>query len=264
MRQSNAWKFIAVLLFTLCGPSLAAADTVLITGSNRGIGLEFARQYAAADWRVIATHRSADIPDTLQELRTLYPETVVIERLDVTDHAMIDALAARYEGQPIDVLINNAGIVGALDHVEDQMFGSLNHDLFPVFMATNVAGPLKISEAFYPNVRNSRQKRIVFISSLAGSFQGSATNRPGRMYYKASKAAQNMAMTGIAAATDQDGVIVVAFHPGGVRVEKLAKYDLPGFIEPAESIAAMRNVIEKLQPADSGTFLNYGGEVLPW
>jgi NAD(P)-dependent dehydrogenase (short-subunit alcohol dehydrogenase family) len=242
----------------------ALADTVLITGANSGIGLEFARQYAALGWRVIASHRHPEVPESLAKLAAAHPENVRVERMDVTDHGMIAEVAAKYRREPIDVLINNAAIVGALDHVEDQMFGKLDYALFDVFMRTNVAGPLKVSEAFLENVRSSRQKKIVAITSLAGSFQAAAVNRPGRIYYKASKAALNMAMTSVAAATRDAGIIVVSIHPGGVKVEKLARFDLPDFIEPKVSIASMIRVIDGLKPEQSGAFLNYTGERLPW
>ena len=257
-------SMFALGLLCVAMTTAQAADTVLITGANRGIGLEFAKQYAARGWRVIATHRSEAQPETLIALRERYPDSVVVERLDVTDHAMIDQLAARYRGQPIDVLINNAGIVGALDHVQDQIFGSLDYDLFALFMRTNVAGPLKVSEAFLENVKASRLKRIVAISSLAGSFEGASLNRPGRIHYKTSKAALNMAMTSIAIATAADGIIAIAMNPGGVKVEKLAGMDLPGFIEPEVSIRGMIGVIDKLTQADSGSFLSYTGERAPW
>ncbi len=186
-------------------------------------------------------------------LAAAHPETVTIERMDVMDHAMIDGVAKKYRGQPIDVLINNAGIVGALDYA-----------LFDVFMRTNVAGPLKVSEAFLDNVKLSRQKKIIAITSLAGSFQAAATNRPGRIYYKTSKAALNMAMTTVVRATRASGVIVGIIHPAGVKVEKLEKFDLPDFIEPQVSISSMIRVIDGLKPEQSGAFPNYTGEPLPW
>jgi NAD(P)-dependent dehydrogenase (short-subunit alcohol dehydrogenase family) len=261
----RACSLTLVLVVMLGGVAPASmAETVLITGSNSGIGLEFARQYAARGWRVIATHRQAAMPDSLAKLAASYRETVKVERMDVMDHAMIDGVAKKYRGQPIDVLINNAGIVGALDHVEDQMFGKLDYALFDVFMRTNVAGPLKVSEAFLDNVKQSRQKKIIAITSLAGSFQAAATNRPGRIFYKTSKAALNMAMTTVATATRESGIIVVSIHPGGVKVEKLEKFDLPDFIEPEVSISNMIRVIDALKPEQSGTLLNYTGEPLPW
>ncbi len=252
--------FIALTLASIA----CSAETVLITGANRGIGLEFVRQYAARGWQVIATHRRDTTPESLQALQARYPDLLQVERMDVSDHEMIDALAARFSGKPIDVLINNAGIVGALDYVDEQQFGQLDYQLLALFFRINVAGPLKVSEAFLDNLRLGEGKRIVAISSLAGSFQASAVNRPGRIHYKTSKAALNMAVTGIAAATRDDGIITVSIHPGGVKVEKLADYDLPGFIEPAESIAGMIAVIEALEPEDSGAFLDYRGEVMPW
>ena len=103
---------------------LAQAETVLITGANRGIGLEFSKQYAAKGWTVIATHRRTETPASLNELLSGYPDTVKVERMDVTDLAMIDAVAQKYRGQPIDILINNAAIVGAISYFDQQIFRS--------------------------------------------------------------------------------------------------------------------------------------------
>lgn len=193
------------------------AQTVLITGAGSGIGLEFAKEYAARGWTVVATYHREKIPETLAALSTQFPALLTTERMDVTDLAMIDAVARRYRGKPIDVLINNAGVVGDLQRPSEQEFGHLRHDLFDLFMRTNVQAPLKVSEAFLDNVKLSRCKVIVTISSAAGSFTSSATNRPGRVYYKVSKAAANMAMQSVATATQADGITVVAIHPGGVR-----------------------------------------------
>ena len=259
--NSGRWLCWLILLLPAMG---LQAETVLITGANRGIGLEFARQYAERGARVIATHRREVTPAALAELLERYPDTFMVERMDVADHAMIDAVAARYRDEPIDVLINNAGIVGALDYVDEQQFGQLDFDLLALFFRINVAGPLKVSEAFLPSVGLGQGKRIIAISSLAGSFEAAAVNRPGRIHYKTSKAALNMAVTGIAAATRERGIIAVSLHPGGVKVEKLAGLDLPGFIEPKVSIAGMIAVIDALGPEDSGSFLDYQGKRMPW
>jgi NAD(P)-dependent dehydrogenase (short-subunit alcohol dehydrogenase family) len=257
-------RTVSVTITLLSIMQLAQAETVLITGANRGIGLEFSKQYAAKGWTVIATHRRTETPASLNELLSGYPDTVKVERMDVTDLAMIDAVAQKYRGQPIDILINNAAIVGAISYNQQQIFGQLDHDLFDVFMRTNVRGPLKISEAFLKNIKSGTLKRIIMVSSLAGSISSGQGKRPGRIYYKTSKAALNMAMTTIATATRDDGIIVVALHPGGVKVEKLKEYDLPDFIEPEDSISSMVRVIAELTPAQSGAFLNYTGETLPW
>src|SRR5262245_5057975 len=144
----------------------SANGTVLITGGNRGLGLEFARQYAASGWTVIATARDPEAAADLREL-ALDTRRVTIERLDVLDRDAIVALAKRYEGKPIDLLINNAGIGGdpAL-----QSLGSFDYELFEEAMAVNVYGPLAVSEAFLANVAASRQKKIVAIPSGWGVF----------------------------------------------------------------------------------------------
>ena len=262
--MKNFNRIVSLTIVLLSGIQLVQAETVLITGANRGIGLEFSKQYAAKGWTVIATHRRTETPDSLNELLSTYPDTVIIERMDVADLAMIDAVAQKHRGQPIDILINNAAIVGALSYMQQQIFGQLDHDLFDPFMHTNVRGPLKISEAFLKNVKSSTLKRIVMVSSLAGSISSGPGKRPGRIYYKTSKAALNMATTTIATATKDDGIIVVVLHPGGVKVEKLKEFDLPDFIEPEESISGMMRVIAELTPAQSGAFLDYKGKILPW
>ncbi|MEZ5514890.1 MAG: SDR family oxidoreductase [Steroidobacteraceae bacterium] len=260
-------KVLAVALGWLASMTMASqaqAATVLITGANRGIGLEFAKQYAALGWRVIATYRSAAPPDSLTQLAADYPGLVQPARMDVLDLAMIDAVAGRYQDTTIDVLINNAAVVGNLRDAKPQSFGTLDYELFDTFMRTNVRGPLKVSEAFRSNVTASERKTIVMVTSLAGSFTAASQNLPGRVFYKTSKAALNMAMSSIATATKGDGLTVVAIHPGGVKVEKLQDFDVPGFMEPQESVSSMIRVISELTPAQTGAFLNFDGEPLTW
>src|SRR5689334_17142960 len=148
------------------------AETVLITGANQGIGLEFAKQYAARGWTVIATHRRATPPDELAKLAAKHPQ-VRVERMDVADPAQIEALGAKLRGVPIDILLNNAGLVrtAPLDQPganTDQMFGTLDYELLDEFIHTNVAGPLQIAETFVENVKASGQKKIIAISSAGG------------------------------------------------------------------------------------------------
>lgn len=253
----------AALLFCMVS-GFVQAETVLITGANTGIGLEFAKQYAAKGYKVIATHRRTKSPDTLVALKTEYPDTVVIERIDVRDLEMIDAVAEKYRGQPIDILISNAAIVADLTNPAPQVFGTLDYPLFTVFMETNVRGPLKMAEAFRDHVKRSKLKRIIMISSLSGSLGTGPTRLGGRVYYKTSKAALNMAMVTISRATKEDGVIAVSLHPGGVKVEKLANFNVPGFMPPEESVSGMVNVIASLTAEQSGSFLDWQGRVQPW
>ena len=252
--------------------TLAQADTVLITGANSGIGLEFAKEYAARGWTVIATHRRAETPPTLQALVDKYPN-VRAERMDVTKRDEIHALVVKLHGAPIDVLINNAGVVimGGQDgawrgpgaDVQGQNFGTLNYEEFDVFMKTNVAGPSMVTEEFFQNVKASKQKKVIAISSSNGMITG----KPlccGLFWYRLSKAALNKLMISIAATVQKDGVTVVMFNPGAVRVEKQANVEFPGMLPTPVVVAGMIKVIDELTIADTARFLQYDGTTQPW
>jgi NAD(P)-dependent dehydrogenase (short-subunit alcohol dehydrogenase family) len=237
-------------------------NTVLITGANRGIGFEFAKQYAEKGWRVLAAARNPDGAGDLHALSEKYP-AVSIEQLDVSDPDSIDRLAGKLSGQAIDLIVNNAGIFGEFG---DQMFGDLKIDLFDTFMRTNALGPLKMCEAFLPHVASSQQKKMVSITSQAGSFALDSGGLPGMYYYKSSKAAQNMIMRNIAKDVEKDGVAVGILSPGMVNTagELPPERRFPGIIEPPESIAGMIKVIDGLSLENSGSFIRYTGELQPW
>jgi NAD(P)-dependent dehydrogenase (short-subunit alcohol dehydrogenase family) len=246
------------------------AQTVLITGSNRGIGLEFARQYAEQGWRVIATCRRPDEVVELAEIVTAYPN-VTIKRLDVTDHAGINALAAEYEGVPIDLLINNAGILGGA--LKSQRFGQVDYAAFRQAMAVNAVGPLKMAEAFAPHIAASAQKKIINITSVMGSLDNAGKsdfNRRivgGLFIYPPSKTALNLMMRTLALELEDQGVIVTLIHPGGVNTEIVP---VPGFLRaifltsPKKAVRRMIALIDTLGPEQSGLMLHTDGEVIPW
>lgn len=275
MRTAAAARvFLSVLLAVVAmgSAALARADTVLITGANSGIGLEFAKEYAAKGWTVIATHRRDTTPQSLQDLIARYPN-VRAEKMDVTDREQIHALAVKLNGAPIDVLINNAGVVilGGKDgawrgpgaDTKGQNFGTLNYEEFDVFMRTNVAGPGMVTEELFQNVKASRQKKIIAISSSNGMITG----KPlccGLFWYRVSKAALNKLMITIAATVRKDGVTVVMFNPGPVRVEKQANVEFPGMLPTPVVVADMIKVIDKLTIADTGRFLQHDGTAQPW
>lgn len=260
---------LAVIIYAvfLVQSAPGRAETVMITGANSGIGLEFARQYSEKGWNVIATHRRDTIPELLAELAGRY-NTVRIERMDVTNHGEIDALAKKLAGTPIDVLINNAGVVllgqlGDPNAAAAQQFGTLDYDQFDIYMHTNVSGPIKIAEAFLGSVRAGQQKKIINISSAAGSLT-IPVRYSGMYWYKASKSALNMLMKTLAHQLSEDGITVVMFHPGTVRIEKLENVEFPGMIEPEVSISGMIDVIDNLKLEDSGKFLTHTGEPQPF
>jgi NAD(P)-dependent dehydrogenase (short-subunit alcohol dehydrogenase family) len=251
---------IAVQTFMVRAP-MDRMGTVLITGSNSGIGLRFARQYAAKGWTVIATHRRDTIPETLKTLAVQY-ENVRIEKMNVRRHDEIDALAAKLRDTPIDLLINNAGISYTGDGPVAQTFGTLNYDLFDLFMSTNALGPVKIVESFLPHVAASDHKKIVNISSSAGRVTRSQPNSNG-MWYRVSKTALNGLMVSIVPSAKEFGIMIVMFEPGSVRFD-VQKEIRPGQIEAAESVAAMIETIERLTLEDTGKFLTRDGNTQPW
>ena len=222
--------------------------TVLITGAGRGLGLEFAKQYAADGWQVIACVRNPDKADALKKVKG----DVAIERLDVVDEADIKALAARLEGLGIDLLINNAGIYGPRNGQND------TKSWLEVFQVNTIA-PYRVAEALAPLVAKSKQKTIVNITSQMGSV--GSTSSADSPIYRSSKAALNMVMKGLSHALKGQGVTVVLFHPGWVKTDMGGK-GAP--LEAPDSIGGMRKVIGKLTAADSGKFFNYDGKSLPW
>ncbi len=267
---------INYLLFSLLAFwfSSIEAETVLITGSNRGIGLEFARQYAELGWNVIATTRRPESADQLKTLAAKY-DNVTIEQLDVTDLEGIATLANNYQDTAIDVLINNAGMLG---EQELQILGSLDMGLFQELMAVNVFAPMKISEAFVKHVAASDQKKIVVISSSSGSI--SLTKRASRRpYYGISKAAVNMAMKNMSLTLNNKGILVGIYMPGAVNTRMLRRafgatrttendpdFDFGKFIplSPEESVSQLRQRIAELSIKSSGIFINYEGREIPW
>ncbi|MDX2221910.1 MAG: SDR family oxidoreductase [Rhodospirillaceae bacterium] len=240
----------------------AAGSTVLVTGSNRGIGLEFVKQYAAAGWTVIATTRSPDKAEELNKVAGQH-KSVAVEALDVTKYDTVDALAAKYKGKPVDLLINNAGITGDFRNPQPQSFGTLDHAAAEDFMRTNALGALKVTEAFYEHVKAGAMKKIVAVTSLAGSFGAKFGGMPGGYWYKISKAALNAAMVNVSMDAKKDGVIVALLSPGQVRVEKIGNVPIPGLIETPESISGMIKVIAGLTMDDAGTIIRYNGEKQP-
>jgi NAD(P)-dependent dehydrogenase (short-subunit alcohol dehydrogenase family) len=232
--------------------------TVLITGASRGIGLELARQYAERGWTVIATAREPARARELREIANRHPG-LVIEALDVTDHAQVDALAARYRGRAIDVLINNAAISGG--H-ENARFGSMNHEVYHQVHAVNVVGPVKMAEAFLPHVSASRQKKIINITSG----QGSITETWGCCYfYRSSKAALNMMMRNIALELKPKGIIVGLISPGFVKGTGMTEgLNLPMMITTGESARLVIGLINDYTLEKTGTFIAHDGRELPW
>ena len=266
---------VIALLGLLLAPAAANAETVLVTGANSGIGLEFTKQYLARGWTVIATHRRSELPATLAELTKRY-KTIRIERVDVTSVEQVRALAARLANVPIDVLINNAGVYndrGSCAAEDDacpgdwttQNFGKMRYELLDTILSVNVKGPLLVSEMLFQNVRASKLKKIIAISSSNGSLTGPQAGG-GAIFYRSSKAALNRAMQLVAASVKADGVTVVMFNPGPTLTEHqmYLKGQFKGMLETSFTVGNMIKTIDTVTIADTGKFLRYDGIPEAW
>jgi len=251
--------FVALLLATQAsfGAEFKSdAPTVLITGANRGIGFEFVRQYADAGWNVIATCRSPEQADDLNALAAKNSQ-IAVERIDLLDHEGIDALAASYKDQPIDILINNAGLMRGPDR--GQMVGTIDYNEFDRFFRTNAAGPLKVSEAFYKNIKMGDKKIISALTTGTGKH---GIPVPGFSLYKTSKAALDAMQVEMAIRWKRQGVKVITLMPGRV----LTHGEDPGSAENAvaveDSVAGMIAILDNATMNQSGSALRWNGELV--
>ena len=219
--------------------------TVLIAGANRGIGLEFARQYAAADWRVIGTARR---PGDAGELTQV---AAAVHTLDIADPASIDALAEAAD-EPVDVLLSVSGIYGPRQYSDDPQG-------FVDTLATNAVGPTLLAHALKDRVLASQTRKMVAITSQMGSIADNESG--GSVAYRASKAALNAAWRSLSIDWKSEGLTLALLHPGWVQT------DMGGAgaaITPEESVTAMRGTIEELTAERTGTFLTKDGKTIPW
>ena len=259
-------RIILFILFVLSTAQAAAQPTVFITGSNRGIGLGLVREYATHGWKVIASCRKPQEAADLQALAGKN-KNIIVEQLDVTDFARVDALARKYQQQPIDVLINNAGILPREEW--GKPFSDMDFDYARRVFAVNTLAPVRIMQAFLPQVAASDQKKIINISSQAGSFSNTR-HQPSRYIYRASKAALNMFSFDIAPELGKMGIIAIALHPGVVASNTREDFEsmkkrFPGLITVRESASKIYQVVAGLTQAQNGSFLSYeGGKEMAW
>ena len=248
-------------------PADAAAQdppVALVTGANRGIGLALSTVLAEKGWRVIATCRDPEHAQELRALSTKHP-AVALERLDVTDNAALDALAARYRSQPIDVLINNAGILGNPDA---QQLGNFDQKTFDDVMRVNAYAPLRVAQAFLDSVAASRQKKIVTLTSRAGSLSLAGESHDN-YFYRMSKSASNMSMLLLQNEVRSRGVLVALVSPGPVDtgMNREWRHGAPppaSLLSPLQSATALVSVIGQLTPERAAHALNYDGQEMPW
>ncbi|HEY6880334.1 MAG TPA: SDR family oxidoreductase [Polyangiales bacterium] len=224
--------------------------SVLITGANRGLGLEFAKQYAAAGWRVFATARSES--EELSALREQHAQ-LSFHTLEIGDEASIRALAAALD-EPIDLLLNNAGTMGP----ERQSIGRIDAAGMLETLRINTVAPLLVADAFLEHVARSERKVMIAVTSGMGSIDDTSG---GYYAYRASKAALNMTFRSLALDLRKRGVIAAVINPGWVKTD-MGGRNAPTSVH--DSIAKMRDVFEGLTARDSGSFLDYKGGTLAW
>ena len=242
---------------------MSFATHALITGSNRGLGLEFVRQLVDDVTLLFATCRRPQAATELQALAEAHPETIRILPLDVGDPDSIEAVAERVasETEGLDLLVNNAGVDGG---GTDDTFGDCDHETLVHTFRVNAAGPHVMVQTFAPLLRRGATAygtaRVLNVTSQLGSIE----NTKGRgtwQSYKASKSALNMLTRLQSHELRTDDVSVVAVHPGWVQT------DMGGSnarLTPQESVSGMLEVARTLDPSDGGTFLSYDGSELPW
>jgi NAD(P)-dependent dehydrogenase (short-subunit alcohol dehydrogenase family) len=228
---------------------------VLITGSNRGIGLEWVRKYAQQGWHVFASCRNPENANKLIALQNCYPN-ISIHQLDVTMPSEIDVLAKELSTNVIDILINNAGVY--LDK-DNSSIGSLDYEKWEKTFRINTFGPIRVTEAFLTHVSVSETRLIVTISSHMGSIADIHTT--GSYYYRSSKAALNAAMKSLSIELRPKNIGVLLLHPGWVQT------DLGGVnatISPKQSVQGMLKVIQNFDIENTGGFIRYDGTAIPW
>jgi len=229
---------------------------ILITGSNRGLGLEWVRQYARLDWHVHATCRHPDDAEELLQLSHEHPN-IEIHRLDVTHPDEIAAVAESLQGQSIDILLNNAGVY--LERLQRNTLGHIDYPAWEETFRVNSMGAVRITEAFSNHVSRSKKRLVVVITSHMGSI--AEIESPGSYAYRSSKTALNAAMKGISLELRQRQVGVLLLHPGWVKTRMGGPNAL---ISTATSVTGMRAIIDRFEMPQSGNFYRYDGSIIPW
>lgn len=236
--------------------------TVLVTGAARGLGLEFVRQYCADGWRIHACARDPQAAE-LARLAASSGGLVTMHRLDVVDPASIAALASELAGAKIDVLLNNAGTMGAQSFAKGgttiQRFGQSDYADWEQMFRINTLGPMRMAEAFVEHVAASERKVIATLTSIVGSI---ANNNFGGLYaYRSTKAAANSVMRSMGLDLARRGIVAVPIHPGWARTE-MGGPNAP--VDPVDAVRGVRAVIDGLTKEKAARFWQFDGAEAAW
>ena len=234
--------------------------SMLVTGASRGLGFEMVRQFGEDGWRIHACCRNPAQADALAALAAQSAGTITLHTLDVSKPEQIDALAQEFRGTPIDMLVNNAGLLGCtIDEQEPATFGTIDYEAWAEVHAINTMAPLRVAEAFVDHVAASEMKLMFFMSTHMGSITDLAD---GGLYpYRSSKAALNLLVKALSIDLAPRGVRTLAVHPGWVSTD-MGSAAAP--VTPPESIAGIRRVVAAYGDGQTGRFFQYDGKELPW
>lgn len=235
-------------------------STVFVTGANRGLGYEHVKQYANKGWKVIACARNPEKADELQDLKKQYGDKFVIEQLDVTDHDSIDNLAKHYKKEAIDILINNAGILGPEGMpgaMEYQKIDNMDYKIWRNIIEVNLLSPFKVATAFHDHIAISEKKILVMMSSDLGSV--SQNNFGGLYSYRASKSGLNIIAKGMA--SDWKDIITIALAPGWCKTYLGGD---TAEVDANDSVQKQQTMLEALTTDNSGMFLDRFGQEVAW
>lgn len=234
--------------------------SILITGANRGLGLELAKQYAEAGWRVMACCRDPGKSPELSRLGGGSGGRVSVHRMEVTDAGQVKAAADALKGQAIDVLFNNAGVLGGkIDQTAPLSFGTIDYKAWEDVMRVNTLAPVRVAEAFVDHVAASERKLMAFMSTYMASI--TSLSDGGYYQYRSSKAALNLVVKALSLDLKPKGVRTLALHPGWVATD-MGGSSAP--VKPPDSIKGIRQVIERYGAGETGEFYNYDGAKFPW
>jgi NAD(P)-dependent dehydrogenase (short-subunit alcohol dehydrogenase family) len=242
-------------LFARACSLLPDMPSVLITSANRGLGFEFAKQYADAGWLVYAACRHPAEASELQQLAAAGDDRIAILPMDVTELVSIEAAASALYGRGIDVLLNSAGIAGE----PRRGAGDLDYASWARVFDVNSMGPARVTRAFADIVARAERKLVVTISSGMGSLADNTSG--GSIAYRSSKAAVNMVMRTLAIDLAPRGISCVLISPGWVRTDMGGE---GATLILSESVMALRRLIETLGPAESGKCFHYDGREHAW
>jgi NAD(P)-dependent dehydrogenase (short-subunit alcohol dehydrogenase family) len=230
--------------------------TLVISGSNRGMGLQWVRHYLQQGWRIYATCRFPDRADELNRLAATH-DNLSVHRLDVSNPIDTREFAAALVDTPVDLLINNAGVY--FEQWGKDPLGTINYNDWQQTFNVNTLGAMRLSEALIHNIAASEKRLIVTITSHMGSIADITS--PSDYAYRSSKAALNAAMKGLSFEAAKRDVGVLLLHPGWVRT-RMGGDSAP--LGVAESVSGMSRLVDRFKPAQNGCFFRYDGIKLPW